>query len=217
MKNYYALDYIIEQIKEHIDGREIAEEHLNLNKQGMAHCPFHSDHTPSFSVSSKKKMFKCFSCGIGGDVIRLYAVLNHVSNGQAISQLGKRLGLTGKSKLTKVQKIEVSKRFEDKQLEKQFQQEFKCLFYSLCDVRDYMMARTKIHQEIEQMERDALLVQFYQEKAYHEYLLDGLLAGMFEEIDFEQQIDYYEKAKEVIEKWEVLLEKQKPTFSESIA
>ena len=32
-------------------------------------CPFHNDHNPSLNISDQKKIFKCFSCGIGGNVI----------------------------------------------------------------------------------------------------------------------------------------------------
>ena len=34
-------------------------------------CPFHDDHKPSLHLNATKNIFKCFSCGKGGDVIRL--------------------------------------------------------------------------------------------------------------------------------------------------
>lgn len=32
-------------------------------------CPFHDDHRPSLCVDTHRKLYKCFSCGAGGDVI----------------------------------------------------------------------------------------------------------------------------------------------------
>ena len=34
-------------------------------------CPFHDDHAPSLHLNATKNIFKCFSCGKGGDVIGL--------------------------------------------------------------------------------------------------------------------------------------------------
>lgn len=38
-------------------------------KHNKACCPFHQEKTPSFSVHPQKKIFKCFGCGISGDII----------------------------------------------------------------------------------------------------------------------------------------------------
>ena len=33
-------------------------------------CPFHEERTPSFSVDPVGKLYHCFGCGVGGDVIK---------------------------------------------------------------------------------------------------------------------------------------------------
>ncbi|MDM5186843.1 hypothetical protein QUF99_05585 [Bacillus sp. DX4.1] len=99
-----------------------------------------------------------------------------------------------RKKLTKEQKVEVSKRREDRMIEKRFEQEYKRLFYYLCNLRDSMKAKGKNYKDIDQVEQDPLLIRYYHEIAYHEFLLDGLLAGLLEEIDFDQQIDFFESA-----------------------
>jgi DNA primase catalytic core len=207
-----TLNYTIREIKSKIDILTIVNESsLQLRKRGrnfIGLCPVHSEKTPSFSVNPQKNIFKCFGCGISGDQINLFAQLNGIKNGQAVSELAKRIGLSGK-KLTKEQKIEVSKRQEDRVLEKWFEQDYKRLFYYLCNLRDSLKAKANSYKDIDRIEQDPLLIRYYHEIAYHEYLLDGLLAALLEEIDFDQQIDFFESAIGVVNNWKVLLKNQK--------
>ncbi|USK87348.1 CHC2 zinc finger domain-containing protein [Peribacillus asahii] len=209
---------MISQIKAKVDIVTVIEESpLHLRKRGrnfIGLCPFHSEKTPSFSVNPQKNIFKCFGCGVSGDQINLYARLNHINNGQAISQLSKRVGLTGK-KLNKKQRLEVIKWQEDKELEKKFTQKYNEMFYFLCELRDYMKERAGAYKTINHIEKDSLLMCYYHAKAIHEDLLNRLLAGLHDEIDFEQQIAYFYAAKGVVERWEKLLEKYPPNYSES--
>lgn len=51
---------------------EIVGDFVTLQAKGtslVACCPFHSERTPSFSVSVTRGIFKCFGCGKGGDSI----------------------------------------------------------------------------------------------------------------------------------------------------
>ena len=50
---------------------DIVSEVVHLKKTGknfVGLCPFHSEKTPSFTVSPEKQIFYCFGCGAGGDV-----------------------------------------------------------------------------------------------------------------------------------------------------
>ena len=63
---------VIERIKEQNDIVDIVSENVRLKKSGknyMGLCPFHNDKSPSFSVSSEKQIYKCFSCGEAGNVL----------------------------------------------------------------------------------------------------------------------------------------------------
>jgi DNA primase len=63
---------VIENIKEQNDIVDIISEDVRLRKSGknyMGLCPFHNDKSPSFSVSSEKQIYKCFSCGEAGNVL----------------------------------------------------------------------------------------------------------------------------------------------------
>lgn len=49
--------------------------HLDLRplrgrRRGLVKCPFHPDHTPSFSVDLDRQIFFCHGCGVGGGVKR---------------------------------------------------------------------------------------------------------------------------------------------------
>ena len=53
----------------------------------MGLCPFHSEKTPSFSVSPSKSIFKCFGCGEGGDVITFVMKRENLSFPEAVEFL----------------------------------------------------------------------------------------------------------------------------------
>ena len=62
---------VIEEIRARIDPVEVIGRRIELKKCGTsfsASCPFHSDRTPSFRVFPDSKRFKCFGCGVRGDV-----------------------------------------------------------------------------------------------------------------------------------------------------
>lgn len=62
----------ISKAKSAIDIIDIISQHVTLRKQGRDYaglCPFHTEKTPSFTVSPAKQMYHCFGCGAGGDVI----------------------------------------------------------------------------------------------------------------------------------------------------
>ena len=51
---------------------DVISEYIDVIKKGRnfwAVCPFHSDNEPSLSISVEKQIFKCFSCGVGGNAI----------------------------------------------------------------------------------------------------------------------------------------------------
>ena len=62
----------IDDLKSRIDivdiiGREVALKKAGSSYKGL--CPFHSEKTPSFSVSEQNQFFHCFGCGEKGDAI----------------------------------------------------------------------------------------------------------------------------------------------------
>eukprot|EP00578_Thalassiosira_sp_NH16_P001150 CAMPEP_0181140806 /NCGR_PEP_ID=MMETSP1071-20121207/35495_1 /TAXON_ID=35127 /ORGANISM="Thalassiosira sp., Strain NH16" /LENGTH=1447 /DNA_ID=CAMNT_0023227771 /DNA_START=205 /DNA_END=4549 /DNA_ORIENTATION=+ len=59
--------------------------HNTNSATAKACCPFHDDHNPSMSIDEDRGLYKCFSCGAGGDVfnfIREYDFLDRKSSGK---------------------------------------------------------------------------------------------------------------------------------------
>lgn len=72
---------IFEEVKEKSDIADVANAiGLNLNRHNKCLCPFHNEKTPSFSVCSKRQLFKCFSCGQSGDSIALVSKIKGLSS-----------------------------------------------------------------------------------------------------------------------------------------
>ncbi len=65
---------------------------VGLNFQGL--CPFHSEKTPSFSVSLEKRIFRCFGCGASGNAITFITRNQKLSFPEAIRFLAERAGIT---------------------------------------------------------------------------------------------------------------------------
>jgi DNA primase len=59
----------------------------------MGLCPLHVDHQPSFLVDPSKRLFYCYGCGRGGDVIRFAELYHQVKFPQALALLRQWRGL----------------------------------------------------------------------------------------------------------------------------
>jgi DNA primase len=85
-----------EKILESVDIVEVVGERVSLKRKGHEYvglCPFHDDHRPSLSVSPRKQIFKCWSCGAGGDVIKFVQLLQRVEFKDALEILARRAGI----------------------------------------------------------------------------------------------------------------------------
>ena len=57
---------------------------IDVNARNKACCPFHDERTPSFTLNPDKGLYKCFGCGAGGDVIKLYRGLANATFAEAV-------------------------------------------------------------------------------------------------------------------------------------
>ena len=62
---------------------------IDVNSRNKACCPFHDERTPSFTLNPDKGLYKCFGCGAGGDVIKLYRELANATFAEAVEALVK--------------------------------------------------------------------------------------------------------------------------------
>ena len=72
---------------------EVVSQRTALRKRGARYtgrCPFHDERTPSFSVNSADKLYYCFGCHRGGDVIRFVRETENLDFVGAIEWLGDR-------------------------------------------------------------------------------------------------------------------------------
>ncbi len=87
----------IEKIRTSLDIVEIIGEYVQLKKQGrnyFAVCPFHNEHTPSFSVSPDKQIFHCFGCGVGGNVYTFIMEIEGMSFIETVQFLADKANIT---------------------------------------------------------------------------------------------------------------------------
>lgn len=63
---------------------------LTKNK---SRCPFHKEKTDSFSINRSKQIFKCFGCGVAGDIITFTSKLFNLRNIDAVKKLSEDFNL----------------------------------------------------------------------------------------------------------------------------
>jgi DNA primase len=76
---------------------EVVSGRTQLRKQGpryVGRCPFHEERTPSFSVNPQDKLFYCFGCGQGGDVITFVKDTEQLDFAGAVEWLADRFRVT---------------------------------------------------------------------------------------------------------------------------
>ena len=100
----------IERVKETADIAEVIGAYTDLRRSGArltGLCPFHDERTPSFSVDAAAKLYHCFGCGVGGDVIKFVEEKEGLAFAEAVEALADRYG------------VEVEREREDPRLEQQ--------------------------------------------------------------------------------------------------
>src|SRR5688572_8314119 len=87
----------IQDLLHRVDIVDVVDRHLKLKRAGanyVACCPFHTEKSPSFTVSQTKQFYHCFGCGAHGTAISF--LMEHQGMGfvDAVKDLAGRVGMT---------------------------------------------------------------------------------------------------------------------------
>lgn len=86
----------IQELLARVDIVDVVERYVALRKTGAnfsACCPFHSEKTPSFTVSPAKQFYHCFGCGAHGSAIGFVMQYSGIGFIEAVEELASAIGL----------------------------------------------------------------------------------------------------------------------------
>ena len=86
----------VEEVVAAADMVEVVQGRTQLRRSGAqwtGRCPFHDDQNPSFSVNAVEKLYHCFTCGAGGDLIRFVRETEGLDFAPAVEWLADRYGV----------------------------------------------------------------------------------------------------------------------------
>lgn len=100
-------DSVLEELNSKINIVELISRYVELKKRGrnfIGLCPFHSEKTPSFSVSEEKGLFHCFGCKASGNPITFVMKYNNFDFVQAVQYLCEKYNVKFEQKEVKGKK-----------------------------------------------------------------------------------------------------------------
>ncbi len=87
----------VEELKARIRPSDVIGRKVKLTRKGkewVGLSPFTNEKTPSFYVNDQKRIFKCFSSGMGGDVISFVMETERLSFAEAVEKLAEEAGMS---------------------------------------------------------------------------------------------------------------------------
>ncbi|MDE6727253.1 MAG: DNA primase [Oscillospiraceae bacterium] len=183
------MDNVFSEIKSRLAMPEVARFYgLEVNRAGMACCPFHDDKSPSLKVYDDH--FYCFGCGATGDQTGFVAKLFGLRQIDAAKKISEDFGLGLFDRGIAVPiKIAPNPKYEMQ----------KWISEARLTVKEYLTELYKWHRDYAPRNQDdefhPLFVESLQKIDYIEYLRDILSRGSEED-----KRDLYENGKAEIEK-----------------
>ncbi len=84
------------EVKSKLNVVDVVGESVQLRKAGSTYkglCPFHGEKTPSFTVTPARDSWKCFGCGLGGDIFSFVMQRDSVTFPEALRTLANKAGV----------------------------------------------------------------------------------------------------------------------------
>ena len=105
----------IQEILDATRVEEVVGEFVSLKKRGSRYlglCPFHNEKTPSFTVTPRLGIFKCFGCGKGGDAVNFLMEHEKLSYPEALKLLAKKYNIEVQEEEKTAEQVEAEKEEE---------------------------------------------------------------------------------------------------------
>ena len=90
------VDEDLERLRSTVSIADVIQQYVALRKVGnnwVGLCPFHGERTPSFNVREQTGRYRCFGCGVAGDVFTFIQEIEHVDFVTAVEQLAAKSGI----------------------------------------------------------------------------------------------------------------------------
>ncbi|MCL2678505.1 MAG: DNA primase [Clostridiales bacterium] len=94
---------VIDEIQSKVDILDLVSRYVTLRRAGKNYtglCPFHSEDTPSFTVTPEKQIFYCFGCQKGGGAVSFIMEMEGLSYPEAVRKLARETGVEIPEKLS---------------------------------------------------------------------------------------------------------------------
>lgn len=93
--SFYSQE-LVEEIRSRSEIVDVISGYIKLQRKGSNYvgvCPFHNDRNPSMSVNPPRQIYRCFSCGAGGDVFKFVMEYENLTFPEAVKVLADRAGI----------------------------------------------------------------------------------------------------------------------------